>query len=171
MRRLSLILGSILAIVLVAPVAADTTGPSDPPPAFSTGGTTVQITGYHLTAKLVVEIDLAVTCQPKAPSVYPLDTFWQDTSFGIWAKQANGRSIAFGTNGFSFDGDTVCDGTPHSMVATTSADSSGVPFKNGAAVIAATANASWSSNNEETFEFLNYYAAASTGWVKVKLGK
>jgi hypothetical protein len=162
----------VVAMAFPATVLADTTGNYyDPPAAGSTGGMTVEILAVHVTAKVLVELEVGVTCQPKPASEYPVYSGWEDTSLAVWAKQASGRSIAFGMAERYFDGDAICDGTQHVFVMHASADPSGVPFKMGSAVVAASGRAGYYVENWETGEYGWASAGSSTGWIKVRLGK
>ena len=164
-------LGLILAMC-PATAFADTTGGGDPPAAGSKGGMTIEVVSVRLIAKVVVEVEVSVVCQPKPPSEDPIRSSWENTSIGLWAKQASGRRIAFGTTYSYFDGDAICDGTKHTMKVAAAADSSGVPFKLGTAAIAVAGDASyyWENLNECCSQWW-VAASASTGWMSARLGK
>lgn len=172
MRRFVAVAALVVALAFPAGVSADTTGYyGDPPTAGSAGGMSLEILAVRLTAKVVVEMEVRVTCQPKPPSEDPVYSGWENTGLTVWAKQASGRSIAFALHETWFVGDEVCDGTPHVLAMTASADPSGVPFKPGTAVVAASGYASYYWDNWETGESDWVNANASTGWLKVRLGK
>ena len=172
MRRLFAAMALVVAMAFPASALADTTGPyGEPGPAGSTGGMTIEIGAVHVTAKVVVEFEVVATCQPKPASEYPVYSGWENTAITVWVKQASGRSIAFGSAETYFDGDEVCDGTPHVFLMSASADPSGVPFKSGTAVVAASGYASYYVENWETGDGDWVNAHASTGWVKVRLGR
>ena len=162
----SLALVSVLAFP--AGVLADAPAPG---PAGSADGMSVAIQSVHVTAKLVVQLQVAVTCQPKPASGYPVFSNWDETSVQGYVRQASGKSIAFGSIDRQFDGDQVCDGAPHTLLIDVAADPAGVPFKSGSAVVATSGYASWNSSNWETGESSRGRGYASTGWVATRLGK
>ena len=99
-------------------------------PRESTGGMTVTVGSVRLTARLVATADVTVTCQPKPPDEYPISSYWEDYAMTFSVKQASRRSIAFGQAAVPFDPNVICDGLPHTLSASVSADPAGVAFKN-----------------------------------------
>jgi hypothetical protein len=172
MKRIAATLGILVALAFPAGVLADTTGGgADVPPPGNTGGMTIQVRSIHLTTRAVAQVELALTCQPKPVSAYPLLTYWEDVFLQVEVRQASGRSIASGSVGYGFDGDALCDGTSHVVVIGVAADPSSVPFKTGSAAVGAFGSAAYSFENWETGEFGYHLAASSTGWVAARLGK
>jgi hypothetical protein len=172
MRRIIVTLGLLVALAVPAAVSADTIDSRpEPPAAGSSGGMSIEIENVVLTAKVVVTVDLTVTCQPKPPSEYPILSGWEQAGLSLWVKQASGRSIAAGYADVPLAPETMCDGSPHTVRASVSADADGVPFKSGSAVVAAAGFASYFVENWETGQFGFVSAHASTGWLPVRLGK
>jgi hypothetical protein len=173
MRRFLFVAAILAALSFPAAVSADTTGEqfTEPPPANSTGGMTVSVKRVTLTARVVVAADVIVTCQPKLPNEYPISSYWEDYHLTFSVKQASGRSIAFGQAAVPFDPNVICDGLPHLLSASVSADPAGVAFKNGSAVVAVDGSASYFFWNSETGESGDYRSRASTGWITVRLGR
>jgi hypothetical protein len=171
MKRIVATFAVLAALAFPAGVLADTTGGGDIPPAGSTGGMTVQVRSIHLTTRAVAQVEVAFSCQPKPPSVYPLFTSWDDTSLFVAVRQASGRSIIAGSAGYFFNGDATCDGTTHVITLGVTADLGGLPFKSGSAAVGASGNASYELQNWETGESGFVPASASTGWLGLKLGK
>jgi hypothetical protein len=130
---------------------------------------TVEITAVHLIAKVVVEVEATISCQP-APSGDGMHVYWE-TGMRLWAKQASGRAVAAAYADAYSDGSALCDGTAHAVVMTASVDPSGVPFKRGSAVVAMTAYAYYSWEDWNTGEYGSLGQSASTGWITVRLGK
>jgi hypothetical protein len=101
---------------------------------LSVGGTA------DLIGKVVVQVPVTASCGPFGPGL--------PFSFGtsVTVTQARAKEIAQGS-GFAGTNTTgqsvpvVCDGTPQSFVVNVAANPSGPPFKNGTAVISATASA------------------------------
>jgi hypothetical protein len=94
-----------------------------------------------LIGKVVVQVPVTATCGPFDP---PPSFFSFGTSVTI--TQAHAKEIAQGSGlaGVNTTGQSVpvvCDGTPQSFVVNVAANPSGPPFKNGTAVISATATA------------------------------
>ena len=172
-KRIVATLALVSALAFPSGVLADTTGGDAPVPgsAGSTGGMSVVIQSVRVTAKLVVQMQVAVTCEPRPASEYPVFSGWDETSVQGYVRQASGKSIAFGSINRQFDGDQVCDGAPHVLLLEVAADPAGVPFKSGSAVIATSGYASWYSENWETGESAGNRGYASTGWVTTRLGK
>lgn len=172
MRRFLVLAALVAALLFPATVAADTGVQfSEPPPAESTGGMTLAVGSVTLTARLVVTADVTVTCQPKPPQEYPISSGWENYGLTISVKQASGRSIAFGQAAVPFDPNVTCDGLPHVLSATVSADPAGVPFKNGSAVVAIDGVATYYVQNSETGEFDFHLGRASTGWISIRFGR
>ena len=173
MRRFLFVAALLAALSFPAAVSADTTGGqfTEPPPANSTGGMTVSVGRVTLTARLVVAADVMVTCQPKPPNEYPISSYWEDYRLTFSVKQASGRSIAFGQAAVQFDPNAICDGLPHVLSASVSADPAGVAFKNGSAVVAVDGLANYSFYDSETGESGYHRSGASTGWTSVRLGR
>ena len=173
MKRIVATLALAGTLVFPAAVLADTTGGGEyvPGSAGSKDGMSVAIQSVHVTAKLVVRLQVAVTCLPRPAHEYPVYSNWDETSVLGYVRQASGKSIAFGSVNARFDGDQVCDGSPHVLVLDVAADPAGVPFKSGSAVVAASGFASWYSQNYETGESSENNGAASTGWVTTRLAK
>ena len=107
----------------------------------------------------------------EAGADYPCTATGYETSVQGYVRQASGKSIAFGSVNAQFDGDQVCDGSPHVLVLDVAADPAGVPFKSGSAVVAASGYGDWTSQNWETGESGRNRGYASTGWVATKLAK
>ncbi len=171
MRRFLVLAAMVAALSFPAVVSADTTGQfTEPPPVGTTGGMTVSVGPVTLTARLVASADVTVMCQPK-PNEYPISSYWEDYRLTFSIKQASGRSIAFGQAAVPFDPNVICDGLPHALSASVSADPAGVAFKNGSAVIAVDGVANYSFWNSETGESGYHRGQASTGWVSVRLGR
>ena len=168
-KRIVATLALASALALPAGVLADTTGTGTP--ASGTGGTSIAIQSSRVTAKLVVRLEVAVTCQPRPAPEYPVYSGWEDTTIQGDVRQASGKSIAFGSISAEFDGDTICDGAPHLLQLDVVADPAGVPFKSGSAVISATVYANSYFGNYETGESGRNRGFASTGWVATRLGK
>lgn len=171
MKRIVAMLVLATALAFPAGVVADTTGVTAPGPAASTDGMSVSIQSVHLTAKVVVQLQVAVTCQPRPASEYPVSSYWDETSVQGYVRQASGKSIAFGSVQTRFDGDRVCDGSPHVLLLEVAADPAGVPFKSGSAVVGASGYSSWNASNWETGESTRQRGFASTGWVATRLGR
>jgi hypothetical protein len=146
-------------------------GEPAPPAAGSAGGMSIAIRSVRLTAKVVVQVEVSVTCQPKPVSEYPVRSYWDETSVQGYVRQASGKSIAFGSIQTRFSGDAVCDGTPHLFLLDVAAEPAGVPFKAGSAVVAASGYSTWDAENWETGEYSQGTGFASTGWVATRLGK
>ena len=173
LKRIVATLALLSALALPAGVLADTTGGDAPVPgsAGSTGGMSVAIQSVHVTAKLVVRLQVAVTCQPRPAPEYPVYSGWDETSVQGYVRQASGKSIAFGSINAQFDGDQVCDGSPHVLLLEVAADPGGVPFKSGSAVVGATGYASWYAENWETGQSSRNRGYSSTGWVATRLAR
>jgi hypothetical protein len=173
MKRIVATLALVGVMAFPAAVLADTTDGGAPAPgsAGSTGGMSITIQSVQVTAKLVVRMQVAVTCQPRPTPEYPVFSGWDETSVQGYVRQASGKSIASGYINRQFDGDEVCDGSPHLLLVEVAADPAGVPFKSGAAVVAATGYASWYSENWETGQSSHNRGYASTGWVATRLAK
>ena len=172
-KRIFAALALVSALAFPSGVLADTTGGDVPVPgsAGSMGGMSVVIQSVRVTAKLVVQMQVAVTCEPRPASEYPVFSGWDETSVQGYVRQASGKSIAFGSIDRQFDGDQVCDGSPHVLVLDVAADPAGVPFKSGSAVVAASGYADWTSENWETGESGRNRGYASTGWIATRLAK
>jgi hypothetical protein len=173
MRRFLFLAALVAALSFPAAVAADTTdGQFDEPrPAESTGGMTLAVGQVRLTARLVATADVTVTCQPKPPNEYPISSYWEDYAMTFSVKQASGRSIAFGQAAVPFDPNVTCDGLPHILSASVSADPAGIAFKNGSAVVAVDGFARSFSYNSETGESGYHMGRASTGWISMRFGR
>ena len=173
MKRIVATLALASTLVFPAAVLADTTGGGEAVPgsAGSRDGMSVAIQSVHVTAKLVVRLQVAVTCEPRPANEYPVYSNWDETSVQGYVRQASGKSIAYGSIDAQFDGDQVCDGSPHILQVDVAADPAGIPFKSGSAVVAATGYASWYSDNWETGESSRNRGYASTGWVATRLAK
>ncbi len=173
MRRVIASLAALALAVALFPatVLADTTGGyGEPPAAGSVNGVTVEVKAVRLIAKVVVQVEASIVCQPKPPSVYPIRSYWEDRSIEVWARQASGRAIAFAMSYSSLDADAICDGSPHTIVAAASAEPSGVPFKIGAAALAVVVRTSYYSWNEIEWAGDIYGGGmASTGWMPIRL--
>jgi hypothetical protein len=169
MRRFLVLVATAVALAFPVAVSADTIDGGEPPPANTLGGMSVANGGTSLIGRVVVAVDAEITCQPKPPSEYPIRSGWEDASLRVWIRQASGRSVAAGFSEIFFDGETVCDGSPHMITASVSADPSGPPFKRGSAVLAIAGSASYFVFNEETWEDSFQRASASTGWQRVRL--
>jgi hypothetical protein len=173
MKRIVATLALVSALAFPGAAVADTTGGDVPVPgaAGSRDGMSIVIQSVRVSAKLVVQMQVAVTCQPRPASEYPVVSGWDETSVQGYVRQASGKSIAYGSIDRQFDGDQVCDGAPHVLLVEVAADPSGVPFKSGSAVIATSGYASWYAENWETGESDRSRGYASTGWVATRLGK
>jgi hypothetical protein len=171
MRRFLMVAALLGALALPATASADTTGVGEPPPAGSTNGMTMSIASASLTGRLVVTLQVTITCQPKPASEYPVFSSWEGFGLQAWVKQASGKAIAFGSSGFEVDPAVVCDGTPHTIATTVSADPSGPPFSRGTAVVAIAGTAGYILENWETGEFGFVTARASTGWKQVRFSR
>jgi len=173
MRRFLVVAAMVAALSFPAAVSADTTGGqfNEPPPADSTGGMTVSVGPVTLTARLVATTAVTVTCQSKPPNEYPISSGWESQGLTFSVKQASGRSIAFGQAAVPFDPNVVCDGLPHVLSASVSADPAGVAFKNGTAVVAVDGFASYFFFNSETGESGFHLGRASTGWMSVRFAR
>src|SRR5215207_6862551 len=149
MKRIVATLALASALAFPAAVLADTTGSGEyvPGSADSRDGMSLAIQSVHVTAKLVVRLQVAVTCVPRPAPEYPVFSNWYETSVQGFVRQASGKSIAFGSVNAQFDGHQVCDGSPHVLVLDVAADPAGVPFKSGSAVVAASGYADWTSEN------------------------
>ena len=167
-KRIVASLALVSALAFPAGVLADAPAPG---PAGSRDGMSIAIQSVQVTAKLVVRLQVAVTCQPRPAPEYPVYSNWYETSVQGYVRQASGKSIAFGSVNAQFDGDQVCDGSPHVLVLDVAADPAGVPFKSGAAVVGASGYGDWTSQNWETGESGRNRGYASTGWVATKLAK
>jgi len=142
----------------------------DPPATGSVNGMTVEITAVHLIARIVVEVEAGVVCQP-AMSGDGIQVYWEDPYVRLWVKQASGRSVAAAYMDGNLNADDICDGLVHPIVLTASADTSSVPFKKGTAVVALSAYASYWWENWDTGESGGMSQNASTGWLVVRLGR
>jgi hypothetical protein len=174
MRRVIATLAALALTLAMFPatVLADTTGGyGNPPAAGSSNGVTIEIKAVQLIAKVVVQVEASIVCQPKPPSVYPIRSYWEERSIAVWATQASGRAIAYAMSYSSFDAEAMCDGQPHTIIAAASADSSGVPFKNGNAAVAVAVHASYWWENEEDWTSGWESGMACTGWMPVRLRK
>jgi hypothetical protein len=171
MKRIGATLAVLAALAFPVGVLADTTGGSDIPPAGSTGGMTIELRSVHLTTRAIAQVQVAVSCLPKPASDDTLLTSWEDTEVFVEVRQATGRTIAFGSAFAWFDGDTMCDGATHLLTVGVPADPSSVPFKNGGAAVGAAGHASYSFQDWEKGDFGFAPAAASTGWLAIKLAK
>ena len=173
MRRFLFLAALVAALSFPTTVAADTTGAQfdEPPPAETAGGMTVSVGPVTLTGRLVATADVTVTCQPKPPNEYPISSGWENYALTFSIKQASGRSIAFGQAAVPFDPNLVCDGLPHVLSASVSADPSGISFKNGSAVVAVDGYVSYFFYNAETGESGYHVGRASTGWMSVRFGR
>jgi hypothetical protein len=171
MKRILATIAVLAALAFPAGVLADTTGGGDIPPAGQTGGMTIELRSVHLTTRAVAQVQVAFSCPPKPAPDGSLFTSWDSTFLFVDVRQANGRTIAFGSAFASFDGDAVCDGTSHLLTVGVTADPSSVPFKTGSAAVGAAGNASYSTENWDTGEFGFVPASASTGWLAMKLTK
>ena len=173
MRRFLFLAALVAALSFPAAVSADTTSGqfSEPPPAGSAGGMTVSIGPVTLTARLVATADVTVTCPSKPPNEYPISSYWEYYYLTFSVKQASGRSIAFGQAAVPFDPNVICDGLPHVLSASVSADPAGVAFKNGSAVVAVDGLANYSFWNSETGESGYHMSHASTGWMSVRFSR
>jgi hypothetical protein len=166
MRKVvSLVMAGALALAVVTPAAADTTG-GGPGAAYS-DGMTITITSAKVVAKVLVVVGFDITCDPA-----PEGANWEDSYFSAYVKQASGRAIATGwVDWWIRDPSALCDGAVHSLTASLPAET--VPFKSGTAAIGITGSVSYWS--EWCDDWACYSDSgnrrASTGWVTVKLGK
>jgi hypothetical protein len=169
MRRFLVLVATAVALAFPVAVSADSIDGGEPPPVNTLGGMSVAKGGTSLIGRVVLTVDADITCQPRPPSEYPVVSGWEDASLRVWIRQASGRSVTAGFSQIFFDGDAVCDGSPHTMTASVSADPSGPPFKRGSAVLAIAGSASYFVFNQETGEDSFHRASASTGWQQVRL--
>ncbi len=161
-RSRAVLICAVLAACLALPAAAsaDTT-----PPGAGDAQVTVSTT-VHVSAKVVATVDVSFTCDPFL--IYDWQTGLQVPSTvgylesaGVTLTQAQGRSIASGSNEFE-GGTVVCDGATVttrsvSIVATT------LPWKSGTAIASARLNV-----YAVDFESRDF---GDSGSVVVKLGK
>jgi hypothetical protein len=167
MRRLAgLTMAVAMALALVAPVAADTTG-GGPGAAYS-DGMTISITSTKVVAKVLVEVTFDLTCAPA-----PDGATWEDNYFVAYVKQASGRSVATGSvDWYTTNIGAMCDGAVHRITASVTADYGSVPFKKGTAVVGVTGTASYYTETcDEWCDSTGGSRRASTGWVVTKLGR
>jgi hypothetical protein len=131
---------------------------------------TVDFASAHLIAKVVVNVEVSYSCQPKPELEYPWASFWENgPNIGIRIQQAIGRQQAFGQMELY---PLVCDGEGQTVVAGVLADPSGPAFKPGTAAIIIEGWAGYIVENYEDWE-QSYYVDQrdSTGWLKIRIGK
>jgi hypothetical protein len=101
---------------------------------------TVSVGSPSLSARLLVTVPVTVSCSPFDPSL----TVFSE-SVGATVAQASGRSIAHGSGSqFAFITQPMlfaCDGTSTTIPVQVSADTTGVPFHAGKAIVSASAGA------------------------------
>lgn len=159
MRRL-LVLAAMVAL-FATPLAAAAAEP----------GMTLRVDSVHLTAKVVVQVDVTFTCQPRTIAEPPWRTWFDMSGFYLQIQQAVSRQQATAAAEAWFDGDALCDGLPHSLTITAIADKSGPPFRSGPAAMNVSGNASYMLENTETWEQQWVVQNAATGWTQVRLGR
>lgn len=101
---------------------------------------TVSVGSPSLSARLLVTVPVTVSCSPFDPSL----TLFSE-NVGATVEQASGRSIAHGSaSQLVFQPEPmlfVCDGTNTTIPVQVSADTTGVPFHAGKAIVSASAGA------------------------------
>ncbi|HEY5628760.1 MAG TPA: hypothetical protein VIR16_04545 [Candidatus Limnocylindrales bacterium] len=133
----------VLATVLLAVAFAAS------PVAAAEPGMTVDIGGTHLVGRVVVNVDVTFTCQPKPEDAYPLTYTWgslggmESPSIVVSLRQAIGRQQAFGETTKYIDPAVVCTGTAQTMTLAVVPDGNGPGFKAGTAAIDVSAFASY----------------------------
>jgi hypothetical protein len=158
MRRF-LVLAAMVAL-FAAPMTARAAEP----------GMTFSVDSIQLVAKVVVKVDVTFTCQPRTIPDPPWRTWFEMPMFYLQIQQAVGRQQATAAAEADFDGDALCDGSPHSLMITAVADGSGPPFRKGPAAMKVSGYASYMLENTETWEQHWVSQYATTGWIQVKLG-
>jgi hypothetical protein len=167
-RGRALVVVAALAAALAAPAAAfaDTTAP--PPTIFpaESRGATISLSGGSVTARVVVNTQVAFTCDPFLVFDWETGTEVQVTSgsleFGaVTIVQASGRTINSGEGQFA-GGTVVCDGTTVNQ-REVAVVASVLPWKAGAAVAGARVHIASPDFNDSHY--------ASTGAVTFKLGR
>lgn len=133
-------------------------------------GATIEVGPAQLIARVVVQVDLTITCDPKPESVWPISTTWSDAWAWVEVRQAVGRQQVSGWADMWFDPDVYCDGLPHTLQATISGDAA-YHFKAGRAALQAGVNATYELWNEETWENDWVSVGAQTGWIEVRIGR
>jgi hypothetical protein len=121
--------------------------------------TTISVGGTaNLIGKVVAQVPVTVTCGPFDPTL-PFSFSTSVTLTQARAKEIAQGSAFVGVNTTGTPVAVTCDGTPQSFLVTVNANPSGPPFKNGTAVVSATATA----GAFPTFE------SASTGPLTIRL--
>lgn len=156
-----------LAAVLAIPSAAlaDTISPPTIYPA-ETRGATISLSGSSIAARVVVNTQVAFTCDPFLVFDWETGTEVEVTSgsleFGaVTIVQASGRTINFGEGQF-YGGTVVCDGSTVNL-RDVAVVASVVPWRAGAAVAGARVHIASPDFNDSHY--------ASTGAVSIKLGR
>jgi hypothetical protein len=107
--------------------------------AAAAGAMTVRIGTPNLSARVLVEVPLFVTCSPFDASL----TLFQE-SVSVSVEQAAGKAIAQGTAFRTPPPGSLlfpCDGAEHELSVSVLANPAGAPFHGGAAVVSASAGA------------------------------
>jgi len=158
-RRLFALAAIVAVLAMPGPVAAADTGAS------------IEVGDVHLVAKVVVNAEVILTCDPKPVVEWPEVSYWGDFYGSVNLQQAVGSRMAFGRAEFYQGVETLCDGQPHTITVAISADPGGTHFKNGWAAMSAHFGAWWYVENHDTGEWYSGSSGADTGWMQVKLSK
>jgi hypothetical protein len=159
MRRFLVVAAMVVLFAAPTSVAAQ-----DPDPM------TVDFASAHLMAKVVVNVEVRYSCQPKPELEFPWASMWENgPSLSIRIQQAIGRLQAFGQAELY---PLSCDGQEQNVVVSVVADPSGPAFKSGAAAIIIEGWAGYLVENYENWEE-SYFVDQrdSTGWLRSRLGK
>jgi hypothetical protein len=119
---------------------------------------TMSVGDPSLTAKVLVEVPVTVSCSPFDPSLTPLS----ENAF-VSIEQAVGKQIARGSGGVGSPTPLLfpCDGADHTVDVGVLADPAGPPFKRGAAVVRGSASASAAQQCGPTC-FFNFTSQTAT---------
>jgi hypothetical protein len=127
----------------------------------------VSVGSPSLSARVLVTVPVTVSCSPFDPSL----TVFSE-SIGATVEQASGRAIARGSSQrFAFTPAPLlfaCDGSTTTIPVEVSADTTGVPFHGGNAIVSASASAS-AGTCFGTVCFGNTSQFGSAGPVSVRL--
>jgi hypothetical protein len=165
-RAVGLPIAFVLAASLAGPLAA-----AEP--------MTVSINSHHLVAKIVVNVEVGFSCQPKPEVDSPWYSRWGNMGgmsvpiIEVDIRQAvGGHMQAFGGTSWYFDPEELCTGEPQTVLLSIVPDSSGPAFKPGWAAIQVTGYSDyWIGNEEDWTQSYDVDQRDSTGWIRIKLGK
>lgn len=135
----------------------------------------VDIGSTHLVGRVVVNVDVTFTCQPKPEDAYPLVYTWGTTggmespSIVVQLRQAVGRQQAFGEVTKYLDPAAVCTGSPQTLPFAVVPDGNGPAFKMGTAALSVSAYASYYVTNWDTSSQYDVPQTDSTGWIQIRI--